>query len=62
MTSSGTKSSYPRPPQSLNPSEVVLRKASEARVDTRLRRYYLIVQLLPYIFFSSLSSFEFDIV
>ena len=28
----------------------MLRKASEARVDTRLRRYYLIVLLLPNIF------------
>ena len=28
----------------------VLRKASEARVDTRLRWYYLIVLLLPNIF------------
>ena len=39
----------------------VLRKASEARVDTRLRRYYLIV-LLPPTVFTSLSSFEFNIV
>ena len=28
----------------------MFRKASEARVDTRLRRYYLIVLLLPNIF------------
>ena len=28
----------------------VLRKASEARVDRRLRRYYLIVRLLPNVF------------
>ena len=28
----------------------MLRKASEARVDTRLRRFYLILQLLPNIF------------
>ena len=40
----------------------MLRKASEARVDTRLRRYYLIVLLLPENIYSSLSSFEFDIV
>ena len=31
-------------------TDIMLRKASEARVDTRLRRYYLIVLLLPYIF------------
>ena len=30
--------------------EFVLRKASEARVNRRLRRYYLIVLLLPNIF------------
>ena len=30
--------------------EVMLRKASEARVNSRLRRYYLIVLLLPSIF------------
>ena len=30
--------------------EQLLRKASEARVDRRLRRYYLIVLLLPNIF------------
>ena len=28
----------------------VLRKASVARVDRRLRRYYLIVRLLPNVF------------
>ena len=28
----------------------VLRKASVARVNRRLRRYYLIVRLLPYVF------------
>ena len=28
----------------------MLRKASVARVDRRLRRYYLIVRLLPYVF------------
>ena len=30
--------------------DIMLRKASEARVDRRLRRYYLIVLLLPNIF------------
>ena len=41
----------------------MLRKASEARVDRRLRRYYLIILLLPNIFtLSSLSSLDFDIV
>ena len=30
--------------------DTVLRKASEARVDRRLRRYYLIVRLLPNVF------------
>ena len=30
--------------------EVMLRKASAARVDRRLRRYYLIVRLLPNVF------------
>ena len=34
----------------LNSGSIVLRKASEARIDTRLRRYYLIVLLLPNIF------------
>ena len=29
---------------------VLLRKASAARVDRRLRRYYLIVRLLPNVF------------
>ena len=43
-------------------TDQVLRKASAARVDRRLRRYYLIVRLLPNVFCSSLSSFEFDIV
>ena len=33
-----------------NMFEVVLRKASEARVNRRLRRYYLIVPLLRNIF------------
>ena len=33
-----------------NMFEVVLRKASEARVNRRLRRYYPIVLLLPNIF------------
>ena len=42
--------------------DTMLRKASEARVDTRLRRYYLIVLLLPENIYSSLSSFEFDMV
>ena len=41
--------------------DIMLRKASEARVDSRLRRYYLIVLLLPTVF-TSLSSFEFNIV
>ena len=39
--------------------DIMLRKASEARVNRRLRRYYLIVLLLPYIFalaFLPLSS------
>ena len=41
----------------------MLRKASEARVNRRLRRYYLIVLLLSNIFIlSSLSPFELDIV
>ena len=31
-------------------SQILLRKASEARVDRRLRRYYLIILLLPIIF------------
>ena len=30
--------------------DIMLRKASEARVDRRLRRYYLIVLLLPTVF------------
>ena len=30
--------------------DTILRKASEARVDRRLRRYYLIVLLLPTVF------------
>ena len=30
--------------------DIMLRKASEARVDKRLRRYYLIVLLLPTVF------------
>ena len=30
--------------------DAMLRTASEARVDTRLRRYYLVVLLLPNIF------------
>ena len=30
--------------------DIVLRIASEARVNRRLRRYYLIVRLLPYVF------------
>ena len=30
--------------------DIMLRKASEARVDRRLRRYYLIVLLRPNIF------------
>ena len=30
--------------------DIILRKASEARVNRRLRRYYLIVLLLPNIF------------
>ena len=30
--------------------DIMLRKASEARVDRRLRRYYLIVLLLPNVF------------
>ena len=30
--------------------DMMLRKAGKARVDRRLRRYYLIVLLLPYIF------------
>ena len=43
--------------------DTMLRKASEARVNRRLRRYYLIVRLLPNVFaLFSLSSFEFDIV
>ena len=30
--------------------DIMLRKASEARVNRRLRRYYLIVRLLPNVF------------
>ena len=30
--------------------DIMLRNASEARVDRRLRRYYLIVLLLPTVF------------
>ena len=30
--------------------DIMLRKASEARVNRRLRRYYLIVLLLPTVF------------
>ena len=30
--------------------DIMLRKASEARVNSRLRRYYLIVLLLPTVF------------
>ena len=40
----------------------LLRKASEARVNRRLRRYYLIVLLLPNIFSLACLSFKFDIV
>ena len=42
--------------------KVLLRKASETRVNRRLRRYYLIVLLLPNIFALACLSFEFDIV
>ena len=42
--------------------DIMLRKASEARVDRRLRRYYLIVLLLPTVFTLACLSFEFDIV
>ena len=42
--------------------DIMLRKASEARVNGRLRRYNLIVLLLPNVFTLALSSFEFDIV
>ena len=42
--------------------DIMLRKASEARVDRRLRRYYLIVLLLPAVFNVACLSFEFDIV
>ena len=44
-------------------TEFVLRKASEARVDRRLRRYYLIVLLLPTVFALAclpLSSIKLD--
>ena len=41
---------------------VVLRKAKRGAVDRRLRRYYLIVRLLPYVFARCLSFFGFDIV
>ena len=42
--------------------DIMLGKASEARVNRRLRRYYLIVLLLPNIFTLACLSFEFDIV
>ena len=35
---------------SLMKLDIMLRKASVARVDRRLRRYYLIVRLLPNVF------------
>ena len=41
----------------------MLRKASVARVDRRLRRYYLIVRLLPNVFalaYRSLGSIYYD--
>ena len=44
-------------------SDTMLRKASEARVNRRLRRYYLIVLLLPNIFTLAcllLSSIQYD--
>ena len=42
--------------------DIMLRKASVARVNRRRRRYYLIVLLLPNIFTLASLSFEFDIV
>ena len=44
-------------------SDSMLRKDSVARVDRRLRRYYLIVRLLPNVFALaclSLSSIKYD--
>ena len=41
---------------------IVLRKASVARVNRRLRPYYLIVRLLPNVFALAYRSFGFDIV
>ena len=42
--------------------DIMLRKASEARLNRRRRRYYLIVLLLPNIFTLACLSFKFDIV
>ena len=49
-------------PSSILGLDTMLRKASEARVNRRLRRYYLIILLLPNIFTLACLSFEFDIV
>ena len=62
----------PRPPpvteEDTNPSSILgldtmLRMAGVARVDRRLRRYYLIVRLLPNVFalaYRSLGSIYYD--
>ena len=40
----------------------MLRKACVAHVDRRLRRYYLIVRLLPNVFCSCLPFLRFDVL
>ena len=42
--------------------DIMLKKASEARVNRSLRRYYLRFRTAVYCICSNLSSFEFDIV
>ena len=49
-------------PLSLIQLDIMLRIASEARIDRRLRRYYLIVLLLPNVFALACLPFEFDII